>query len=258
MVCVEFVTPVQWITRNRSSSILVSPWSVMRRLTLVLPAVIVALGTWSASASGASTKTPAEILRLSVSSMHSEGSFHYDSTSSIAGVVALTLSTDSALKYGDQVQTLDGGTETTRLIGKTLYMYANARAYEEDFGVKKPTLANEWVQVPSTNKNYGNIADAILVPSVMQQLVDVGSLKDAGEVTVDGKTALALRGDAGVSGTETVYVSTSAPYLPIAVVADATEDGRKITNDLVFSKWGEKFSVKKPSKYVVATKKTFP
>jgi hypothetical protein len=173
-------------------------------------------------------------------------------------VVALTLSTDSALKYGDQVQTLDGGTETTRLIGKKLYMFANARAYQEDFGVKKPTLANEWVQVPSTNKNYGNIADAILVPSVMQQLVDVGSLKETGEVTVDGKTALALRGDAGASGTETVYVSISAPYLPIAVVADATEDGRKITNDLVFSKWGEKFTVKKPSKYVVATKKTFP
>jgi hypothetical protein len=229
----------------------------MRRLTLVLPAVIVAFGTWSAGASGTSTKTPAEILQLSVSSMHNQGSFHYNSTSSIAGVVALTLSTDSALKYGDQVQSLDGGTETTRLIGKKLYMYANARAYEEDFGVKKPTLANEWVQVPSTNKNYGNIADAILVPSVMQQLVDVGSLKEAGEATVDGKKALALR-NTGSSGTETVYVSTSAPYLPIAVVADATEDGRKITNDLVFSKWGEKFTVKKPSKYVVATKKTFP
>jgi hypothetical protein len=229
----------------------------MRRLTLVLPVVIVALGTWSAGASGTSTKTPAEILQLSVSSMHNEGSFHYNSTSSIAGVVALTLSTDSALKYGDQVQSLDGGTETTRLIGKKLYMYANARAYEEDFGVKKPTLANEWVQVPSTNKNYGNIADAILVPSVMQQLVDVGSLKEAGESTVDGKTALALR-NTGSSGTETVYVSTSAPYLPIAVVADATEDGRKITNDLVFSKWGEKFTVKAPSRYVVATKKTFP
>jgi hypothetical protein len=230
----------------------------MRRLTLVVPVVVVALGSWSAGASGASSKTPAEILQLSVSSMHSEGSFHYNSTSSIAGVVALTLSTDSALKYGDQVQTLDGGTETTRLIGKKLYMYANARAYIQDFGVKKPKLANEWVLVPSTNKNYGNIADAILVPSVMQQLVDVGTLKEAGQATVDGQTALALRGNAGASGTETVYVSTTAPYLPIAVVADSTEDGRKITNDLVFSKWGEKFTVKTPSKYVVATKRTFP
>jgi hypothetical protein len=230
----------------------------MRRLTFVVPGVLVALGSWSAGASGASIKTPTEILQQSVRSMQSEGSFHYNSTSSIAGVVALTLSTDSALKYGDQVQNLDGGTETTRLIGEKLYMYANAKAYVEDFGVKKPTLANEWVLVPSTNKNYGNIADAILVPSVMQQLGDVGSLKEVGDVTIDGKAALALRGSAGASGTETVYVSTSAPYLPIAVVADATEDGRKITNDLVFSKWGEKFTVNTPSKYVVATKKTFP
>lgn len=230
----------------------------MRRLTLVVPVVVVALSSWSVGASGASTKTPAEILQLSVSSMHSEGSFHYNSTSSIAGVVALTLSTDSALKKGDQVQTLDGGTETTRLIGKKLYMYANARAYEQDFGVKKPTLANEWVLVPTTNKNYANIADAILVPSVMQQLEDLGTLKEAGDATIDGQTTLALRGNAGASGTETVYVSTAAPYLPVAVLADATEDGKKITNELVFSKWGEKFTVKTPSKYVTATKKAFP
>jgi hypothetical protein len=173
-------------------------------------------------------------------------------------VVALKLSTDSSLTKGVQVQTLDGGTETTRLIGKTLYMYANKKAYVQDFGVKKPTLENEWVLVPSTNKNYGNIAEAILVPSVMQQLVDIGSVKDVGAVTIDGQSAIALRGDAGASGTETVYVSTKAPYLPIGVSAQASEDGRKITNELVFTKWGEKFNVPAPSKYVVATDKTFP
>ena len=112
--------------------------------------------------------------------------------------------------------------------------------------------------MPSTNKNYGNIADAILVKSVMQQLVDIGSVKDVGTVTFDGKTALELRGDAGASGTETIYVSSTAPYLPIGLSAEATEEGHKIINELVFSKWGEKFSVKAPASYVVATKKTFP
>ncbi|MGH3733850.1 MAG: hypothetical protein ACRDVC_10870 [Acidimicrobiales bacterium] len=230
----------------------------MRRLCLVLPVVVTTLASWSASAWAASTTSPQQILELSVSAMHSEGSFHYDSSSSIAGVVALTLSTDSALTKGDQTQSLDGGTETTRLIGKKLYLYANAKAYSADFGVKKTTLANEWVLVPSTNKNYGNIAAAILVRSVMQQLVDIGSVKDVGAVTIDGQSALALQGDAGQSGTETVYVSTKAPYLPIGVSALAVVNGRKITNELVFSKWGEKFSVKAPSTYVVATNKTFP
>jgi hypothetical protein len=229
----------------------------MRRFVLVVPVIALLLATSSLSASAAS-KTAAQILQISVSSMQTEGSFHYDSTSSIAGKVALSLSTDSSLTYGTQTQTLDGGTETTRLIGKTLYLYANAKAYAEDFDVAKTTLANKWVLVPSTNKNYGNIADAILVKSVMQQLVDIGSVKDVGAVSFDGQTALALRGDAGASGTETIYVSATAPYLPIGLSAEATEEGHKIINELVFSKWGEKFSVKAPSTYVIATKKTFP
>ena len=229
----------------------------MRRLVLVVPAIVLVLATSSLTA-GAATKTAAQILQISVGSMKTEGSFHYDSTSSIGGKVALSLSTDSSLSYGTQTQTLDGGTETTRLIGKTLYMYANAKAYAQDFDVAKTTLANKWVLVPSTNKNYGNIADAILVKSVMQQLVDIGSVKDVGTVTFDGKTALELRGDAGASGTETIYVSSTAPYLPIGLSAEATEEGHKIINELVFSKWGEKFSVKAPASYVVATKKTFP
>ncbi len=195
----------------------------MRRLVLVVPATALLLATSSLTA-GAATKTAAQILQISVGSMKTEGSFHYDSTSSIAGKVALSLSTDSSLTYGTQTQKLDGGTETTRLIGKTLYMYANAKAYAQDFDVAKTTLANKWVLVPSTNKNYGNIADAILVKSVMQQLVDIGSVKDVGTATFDGKTALELRGDAGASGTETIYVSSTAPYLPIGLSAEATEE----------------------------------
>jgi hypothetical protein len=229
----------------------------MRRLSLVLPVAALSLATWS---DGAFAATPAagQILQRSVSSMRAQGSFHYDSTSSIGGVVALKLSTDSSLTKGVQVQNLDGGTETTRLIGKKLYMFANKKAYVQDFGVKKPTLANKWVLVPPTNKNYGNIAEAILVPSVMQQLEDIGSVKDVGTVTIDGQSATALRGNAGASGTETIYVSTTAPYLPIGVSAQATQAGRKITNELVFTKWREKVRVSAPAKYVVATDKTFP
>jgi hypothetical protein len=258
MVCVENVTELALMTRSSLSDPLTHLWSVMRRLTLVLPAVVVALATWSASASASSAKTATEILQLSVGSMRVAGSFHYTSTSSIGGKVALSLSTDSSLKDGVQIQKLDGGTETTLLIGKKLYMKANAKAYAQDFGVKKSTLANKWVLVPTTNKNYSNIAEAILVPSVMQELVDVGSITNAGQVTVNGQSAIALKGNAGSSGTEYIYVSLKKPYLPLGVSAQATENGKKLTNELVFSKWGEKFKVSAPSTYVVATNKTFP
>ena len=219
---------------------------------LAIPSVI---GTTAASAAA---KTPAQILQLSVSAMHSEGSFHYKSTASVGGVVAITLSTDSSLTDGDQVQKVDGSVETTRLIGKALYMNADAKAYDEVFGIKKTTLANEWVLVPSSNKNYSEISSAILVPSVIQQLVDVNQLKAVGSATVNGQTTLEIRGNAGASGTETLYVSTTAPYLPVAVSAVSTDDGEKVLDELAFSKWGEKFTVAKPSKFVIATNTTFP
>jgi hypothetical protein len=212
----------------------------MRPLLLIsLAALLVAGPLVGASTALAATKTPAEVLQLSVSAMRTEGSFQYESTSSFGGIVAITLITNSSITDGDQIQLLDGGVETTRLIGKTLYMIADAKAYAADFGVKKTTLANKWVLVPSTNKNYANISSAILVPSVMQQLVDVDDLKEVGVGTVNGHTALEIRGNAGASGTETVYVSTAAPYLPIAVSATGTEDGEKVSDQLVFSKWGE-------------------
>lgn len=230
----------------------------MRRLSsLSVIAVLVVISLFASAASG-TTKSAAKILQLSVSAMRTEGSFHYDSTASFGGHVEIALSTNSALTEGDQIQILDGGVETTRLLGKTLYMYANAKAYAVDFGVKKTTLADEWVLVPSTNKNYANISSAILVPSVLQQLVDVDDLKKIGVGSVNGKTALEIRGNAGASGTETFFVSTTAPYLPIAVEAKTTEDGEKVSDELVFSKWGEKLTIAKPATYVVATNATFP
>ena len=105
----------------------------MRRLSSVFPRCV-ARGSSLVGASAASgaTKSPAEVLQLSISAMHAAGSFHYDSTASVKGSVAITLSTDSSLTDGEQVQKLDGSVETTRLIGKTLYMNADAKAYAVD------------------------------------------------------------------------------------------------------------------------------
>jgi hypothetical protein len=53
----------------------------MRRLSsFSLVAVLAATSFVGASTASAATKSPAEVLQLSVSAMHSAGSFHYQST----------------------------------------------------------------------------------------------------------------------------------------------------------------------------------
>src|SRR5665213_3908632 len=126
--------------------------------------------------------------------MKSAGSFHYVSSDSYGGVVQITLSTDSSLTKGVQTQKLGGGTETSRFLRSALYVFGDKTSYAQDFGVKNTKLANEWVLVPSTNKNYANIAIGILLPSLLQQIKGVSALKDAGVFKINGQEAVAIRG----------------------------------------------------------------
>jgi hypothetical protein len=230
-------------------------------------AVLVIVFGSVASANAASNpfgaKTPAQILALATSAMKSAGSFHYVSTDAYAGVVQITLSTDSSLTEGVQTQKLGGGTETSRLLGKTLYIFGDKTSYAQDFGVKNTKLANEWVLVPFTNKNYANIAIGILLPSLLQQIMGVSALKDAGVFKINGQEAVAIRGtlassSGGSGGSQTLYVSTTAPYRPVALTDSGVVSGQKVSSNVLFSKWGEKVTIAKPAKFVTATSVTFP
>ena len=65
-------------------------------------------------------------------------------------------------------------------------------------------------------------------------------------------------GPGASSGTQTLYVSTTAPYRPIALTDAGVVSGQKVSSDVLFSKWGEKVAVEKPTKFVTATSLTFP
>ncbi|HVA52891.1 MAG TPA: hypothetical protein VNF05_05200 [Acidimicrobiales bacterium] len=123
----------------------------------------------SAASSPVGTKTAAQILTLTTSAMKRAGSFHYDLADPCGGIVQITLSTESAKSEGTQTQMLGGGSETCRLIGKSLYMYGDKTSNAQDFGVKYSGLANKWALVPATNKNDANLASGILLLSILQQ-----------------------------------------------------------------------------------------
>jgi hypothetical protein len=238
------------------SSLLITPAALALALSVgvVTPA--------NAATSPFGKKSPAAILSIAVSAMQSAGSFHYASETKVSGVVEATISTDSSTSEGTQTQKSAGGTETTEVIGKDLFINADKTAYEQDFGIKNSTLANKWVLVPASNKNYANISSAVLLPSVIQEVEGFSKLTDAGVVTVDGQKAVAIEGDIATSssgsGTQAVYVSTTAPYRLIAIADKGTFNGQKVSSVTLFSKWGEKLSVAKPASFVTATAKTFP
>jgi hypothetical protein len=229
----------------------------------VLTVVFGSIPPSSAATAPFGAKTPAQILALATSAMKSAGSVHYVSADSYGGVVQITLSTDSSLTEGVQTQKLGGGTETSRLFGTKLFIFGDATSYAQDFGVKNSKLANEWVLVPITNKNYANIAVGILLSSVLQQVKGVSTLKNLGVFKIDGQETVGIKGALGPSaggsgGSQTLYVSTTAPYRPVALTDSGVVSGQKVSSQVLFSKWGEKIVVVKPTKFVTATSVTFP
>ena len=252
-----------------STLIVSAEWGAsMHRMKLSVAIAVVfsfigVTGLSGAASAPITSKSPTQILAISMAAMRQAGSFHYLLTKSTPGLAPVSLSTDCAVAYGKQTQSLGRLRDTISLIGTGLYVYANETAWKENFGVKHPTLSDEWVSVPQSNKNYVGVAIDILLPSVVRQIDRVRGLKDIGEFRVNGQLTVALRGAVTASpaefpGTQTLYVSTSAPYLPILVTETGSTQGEKFTNQTIFSKWGEHFVVNRPSHYVVATDKTFP
>jgi len=206
-----------------------------------------------------SSRRPATIMELAGMAMEAAGSFHSVLTTRIPGLPPIVLSTDSATDYGTQSQSFPGGADTIRVIGRSVFLYANRIAYQQNFAVKSPKFADEWVSIPSSNKSYVSIAIDILTPSVVLQIVRATRLKDLGEVQVDGRSAVVIQGSvspspAELAGTLTLYVSATAPHLPLKEVQRDTVQGGVVTNTTVFSKWGERFKVSEPARFVHASR----
>jgi len=248
----------------------VSPLAAYRRVALrcvasgVLVVVLVAGGAASAVAGTAPTPfakdSATTILSLVAKAMARQGYVASLQTTKLLGSGTLTIHTLSAANDGTQTQAYEGGVETSRLFDRTLFMKADATAYKYDFNVASTPLANQWALVPSTNVNYKDIANGILLPSVIHETTSLSSPTIVGPTTFEGQNTIALKGlvKQGATALETVYVSTHAPYLPVGIKVIA-ESGSSIATDTInFSRWGTAFSLATPASYVRANATTFP
>jgi hypothetical protein len=240
----------------------------MRRLTSILTLTVAAASFVGLAPSALAATKPfgaksaSQILSLASAAMLKAGSVHVVNNSLLSGSLAFTQTTDSSRLVGEQSQEFGSGVESIRLIGTALYLKANNAAYSQSFNIANSTLAGNWVKVPSSNPNYSNIAAAVLLPSLIKNVFTMRFSKVLGVKTFHGQATVAIKGDPpnttpGTSEIQTVYISTSAPYLPVGLKTVFLE-GVNGTGTILFSKWGEKFNVIKPGSYFFATSKNFP
>jgi len=217
----------------------------------------------AASAIPFGAKSPAQILALVASAMTKAGSVRLSGTASFPGLIEETATLDSSVSHSSQTSTGNGIMESDLMIGSTLYKKGNAADYKASYGIANSPLANQWVLVPSSNANYAGMTVGERMTSLIQTTLQMNGPEDLGVVDYRGQKAVLIvgklpSGSSFPNSLQTVYVSTSAPYLPIGYSIKLTEGAHHGTATALFSKWGESVHVTRPATFVMATAKDLP
>jgi hypothetical protein len=178
-----------------------------------------------------------------------QGSVHLVSTDTGSGGPA---SSTYDINRDDGKQTVSGaasGTATFVVISGVAYVNGSATFLQNSFGFPAnaaATYAGKWISFQSTDAGYQEVVDGDTLASALTDSTPSGALTLKGTSKLDGKNVLGVSGGLpsnlsgqGATGSLVLYVSTTAPFLPVELVEAGTADGHSGTTTVVFSNWGE-------------------
>jgi hypothetical protein len=229
-----------------------------RRLGITFVALAAALGITASACSSSPTegalagKSATAILSLSVTAYHHQKSVHF-ATTTVAGkdkTVLIGASSEPAaietVQTGSGVALLDAV-----LSGETGYVRGPANLLEQTFGLSSATAtayAGKWISLEKGDTGYSTVVQSLSPSAAIENFVpQEPNLKVGGVSQFAGQTAVAVEGSptgqapAGGGAGVTMFVSTSAPYLPLG--ATLTVDNANGSNAervaAVYGKWNE-------------------
>lgn len=160
--------------------------------------------------------------------------------------------TNSAKTTGQQTLVIGNAWTVVRVVDGVVYIKENVTAMQEQFGVSDLKAVNHWIAIPRTNSNFARFNTYILLPSMLGEVTPSGALKTTATTTVNHRLVVGVTGKPNIhlglaSGTETVYVSVTAPHVPVEMVASDVVQGQRETFVINYSNWGTNFRIVKPS-----------
>ena len=209
-----------------------------------------AAGT-AATAPPFATQSGRQIIAGAMVAAKAMGSVTSSSSTTISGQ-AYSLVTNASLTSGQQTLRLGAAKTVVRVVGGVIYINDTDTAIQAQFGVSDPKYANRWIEIPSTNSYFAHFNTFILLSSLLSEVAPGGTLKTTKTTMVDKTSVVGVTGKPNIhlglaSGTETVYVSTLAPHLPVELVASDVVQTQRETFVVIFTNWGKRFNVTKPT-----------
>jgi len=219
----------------------------MRRLVVVAPLLLIPLaaacGGPSAGALGG--KSAQQVVALARAAAAKEGSFHFvDQTGS--GSSAQILTGDISGAAAAEEANSPSGVLQVRLVGSTIYINATASTLIYSMKLSATTAsahAGQWISLETTDAPYQTAAKALDAGAELNSYIPSGNLKLGSVTTLRGRNVLAVSGtappSAGAHVVATLFVSTTAPFVPVGGTLTGTGAQKSQGEEVGFTAWGE-------------------
>jgi hypothetical protein len=239
-------------------------------LRLIVAAVIVSGLTFVSSLNHAdavtipafATESGQKIMAAAMTAARVQGSCTSSSATTISGQAYASV-TNSSATTGQQSLRLGNAKSVVRIVNGVVYINDDAAAIQAQFGVSAPSDVNKWIAIPSTNSNFVRFNSGILLASMLSEVTPGGTLKTTKTSTLQHKLVVGVTGKPNIhlglaSGTETVYVATTLPHVPVELIASDLVQGQRATFVITFTNWGKNFHVTKPATSIPISSTKFP
>jgi hypothetical protein len=197
----------------------------------------------------------AQIVNVSIKDALATGSCTRTAVENVLGT-AVTSTTTSTLRTGRQTGRVKGHTIHVVFVDSVVYAKFDAGFVTSAFGKSIRSIVNKWVAFNSRSKYYATFADGMTLPLLAKILVPAGTLSVLAPTTMNGRSVIGVAGwpygaTSAADGIQTLYVSSSAPYLPVRMeVRSALSGSNKPLVDVSFKNWGARVTITHPTNFV--------
>jgi hypothetical protein len=226
---------------------------VIGAIVILAVSLVVVLG---GTGDGLSGKTAKQVIAGTVAAAESRGSVHLANTNTSGPPGGGTYDVSGA--EGQQTVT-DGaqGNANLLVVPGHAYLQGNASFLKNSFGFPASIAsqyAGKWISFVPSDPGYQQVVDGDTLSSALTESTPTGALTITPARTLDGQTVEGISGglprnitQGGAKGSQVLYVSKTAPYLPVEVVTAGSLGGQSGTTVVRFSRWGESVSVVAPT-----------
>ncbi len=197
-------------------------------------------------------KSATAITSMALKAYHHQLSVHFVTKTATGGTTTVEAGATSGSAAAETVETNNKLVIQAVLVHGVAYVRAISSYLQNGLHLSASTAsayAGKWISLQKGDAQYSHVVVSLSpTEAILQFVPEEPNLQVAGATVVAGKGAVAVSGSPagtvspGTTATSTLFVSTSAPHLPISSILVAKSDnGRNIERvAAVYGKWNQK------------------